>query len=188
MEKIRDEILFKGKWLTLCRMTFRNPDGRTVEWECVRRPAGDSSVILMPLLVPSQRYVLIKQFRPAVNGYVLGFPAGISDESGGHSLTELREETGYTGRVIEQSPLLKTSAGVINESSRIFFVQIDENDPQNRDPRQALEDSEEIEVVLVPAAEITQFLSREIEKGTIIGSGLWYIFCAGAWHNRVTGK
>ena len=136
------------------------------------------SLIIIARLIPSGRYVLIRQYRPAVEGYVYGFPAGLSEteDVARDALRELREETGYHGRITEMSPPLKSNSGLMNNNVVIAKVDIDEAEKRNMDPRQELEISEEIEVLLLPGEEVRQFLLMEKEKGYEIGVGLWQYF------------
>ena len=120
--------------------------------------------------------MLIKQFRPAAHGYVLGLPAGLAYGDPAHALVELKEETGYTGKIVSVSPVLKTGSTITNENGLIVTIEVDENDPANRDPKQSLEPGEDIEVCLVRREEAIEFINSEIKQGTHVSSALWYMF------------
>jgi ADP-ribose pyrophosphatase len=180
-KRISEEVLFRGRWLSIKETTYEHKSGHKFRWESVVRRKNSSSVIIIPKLIPSQRFVLIKQFRPAINGYVLGFPAGLDDDSDEQIIEELREETGFTGRIREISPVIKASSGVINDSGRIVYVHIDEHDQKNIDPEQKLESSEEIEVILIKQNEIKDYLVEANWNGIAIGANLWYMFVASEW-------
>lgn len=175
MRKVSEKILFKGQWLSLKQGIYHSPDGQEVQWESVERNKDKSSVIVIPLLIPSNRYIIIKQYRFAIDDYVLAFPAGVSDGNPNQALKELKEETGYTGTIIEQSPPVQINAGIVNEKSHVVVVHVDENDPQNKNPIQSLEPGEEIEVILIAKKDAKAFLLKEAEKGARIAAGLWYV-------------
>lgn len=181
MKKIRERILFQGNWLALKEGTYLDDKGRESKWETVVRKHGAIFLVMIAKLVPSERYVLIKQYRPSIDNYIIGFPAGVpnSDHIGEEALRELKEETGYTGKVISISPQLKVNSGILNDSSFVVNVEIDETDPKNQNPQQSLEPSEEIEVVLKRKSEVKEFLLQEKERGNDIGAGVWYVFVNG---------
>ena len=100
--------------------------------------------------------LLIRQFRPPVNGYVIEFPAGLNDK--GETLAEaasreLREETGYVSE--ELIPLVEgpMSSGASGEILTVFlarglsFKGIGERD-----------ETEDIEVLSVPLNELDERL------------------------------
>ena len=126
--------------------------------------------------MPSQRFILIKQYRPAIDGYIMAFPAGLGFNDPNHALVELKEETGYVGKIVDVSPVLKTGAALINDSARIVYVEVDEQLPANQNPVQELEDSEDIQVCLVTRQGAQNFLLEQIKQGTHVAANLWYIF------------
>jgi len=78
---------------------------------------------------------------------------------------------------VSSSGPIKVNVGLSNDDSQyIFSAEIDENDPRNQHPRQELEPSEEIEVVLLREEEIPAFLLSEQAAGCMIGPGVWYMF------------
>lgn len=186
MKKITENNLYSGRWLSLKESVYENKNGDLVRWESVVRKNNSSSVVIIAKLIPSQRFVLIKQFRPAINGYILGFPAGIDNHCDSQIIKELKEETGYTGFIKHKGPLIKSQAGIINDSGRVVFVHIDENDEANKNPKQQLGASEDIEVIIIPANEIKQFLLNSIKQAVAISANLWYVFVASQWISEET--
>ncbi len=176
MKKISEKTLFEGQWLSLKESIYENKDGLRHAWESVVRTKSTVGVIVVARLIPSQRFILIKQFRPAIPGYVLGFPAGLTDGNPEHALVELKEETGYVGIIKEVSPVLKTGSSIINDSGRIVCIEVNELDPRNQNPQQELEPTEDIEVYLVKKEEAKRFLLKQHSAGVQVSSNLWYLF------------
>lgn len=151
---------------------------RKLKWEIIERKNNGTVLIIIAKLLPSNRYVLIRQYRPAINNYIIGFPAGVTDDNNitEEALKELKEETGYTGKIISISTILKVNPGIMNINAHIVKAEIDEKDPLNVNPEQSLEPSEEIEVILIRKEEIIKFFQKEKERGDDIGMGLRYVF------------
>lgn len=176
MKKKSECILFDGAWLAVHEMIYENKDGRALPWEVVRRKKNQAGVVIVAQLMPSRRFVLIKQFRPAVNGYVIGFPAGLAYGDPAHALVELKEETGYTGKIIEVSPFLKTGSSAMDDSAQLVYVHVDETTAENQHPQQQLEAGEDIEVFCLAKKEVKDFLLAEHTRGTFISANVWYVF------------
>jgi ADP-ribose pyrophosphatase len=181
MEKQSERVLYAGKWLTLKESLYRNERGEEVRWESIDRSGSRDVVVVVARLLPSERFVLIRQFRPAVNNYVIGFPAGVLDAGTAEEsvLRELREETGYAGVVRKIGPSLLSNSALLSDRVRLAYVEVDEAAPENQAPTQELEPSEEIEVMLVPQDDVRAFLLERQRAGDDIGSGPWYLL--GFW-------
>lgn len=176
MKKISEKIVFDGNWLFVREALYHNKEGKEIRWECVHRKRSTVGVVVVARLMPSKRFILIRQHRPAIDGYLISLPAGLGFDDPNHALVELKEETGYVGKIVDVSPVLKTGASLINDSARIVYIEVDENSSENQNPIQKLEDAEDIEVCLVHKEEAKDFLQKEIEKGNHIAGNLWYIF------------
>jgi ADP-ribose pyrophosphatase len=169
------ESLGRGDWLALERLKVEHADGLSHDWESVRRLRAVGAVLMIARLRPSGRYVLIRQYRPAYDGIVLEFPAGLIDEGESAEETarrELIEETGYHGEILAMSPMSLSSPGITAEGVKICFMDIDEADERNRNPVQDCEETERIEVVLVSQQEIPEFLEEEVGSGVALDSRL----------------
>ena len=149
MKKIDEKILYEGQWLSVSKTIYQTKEGKELSWECVHRKRSTVGVVIVARLMPSGRFILIKQYRPAIDGYIIAFPAGLGFNDPNHALVELKEETGYTGEIKDVSPMLKTGASLIDDSARIVYIEVDERSSANQNPVQELEDAEDIEVCLV---------------------------------------
>lgn len=176
MKKISEKIVYEGQWLSVHECIYETKKGEAITWESIRRKKSATGVVVLAQLMPSRRIVLIKQFRPAAHGYVLGFPAGLAFGDPAHALVELKEETGYCGKIVSVSPVLKTGSTITNENGLIVSIEVDEKDPANQDPQQNLEPGEDIDVCLVHKEDMMDFIKSEQDKGTHVSSALWYMF------------
>jgi ADP-ribose pyrophosphatase len=176
MKKISEKMVYEGQWLSVHESIYETKKGDSITWESIRRKKSATGVVALAQLMPSKRIVLIKQFRPVAHGYVLGLPAGLAYGDPNHALVELKEETGYTGKILSVSPVLKTGSTITNENGLIVSIEIDENDPVNANPQQELEAGEDIEVCLVHKKDALEFLQSEQAGGTHVSSALWYMF------------
>jgi ADP-ribose pyrophosphatase len=177
MKKVSEKLLFEGKWLCLKEQHFLN-NKQPVFWESVARVNTRKILVVLARMKPSNRYVLIKQFRPSINNTVIGFPAGLmsSDDPEKDALKELKEETGYSATITDVSPELAFNPAMTDETVQIIHAEIDETDPTNSKPVQKLEPAEEIEVVLVEKNKIKEYLLDEQKKGVAVAINIWYLF------------
>lgn len=179
MKNIAEKVLHEGRWLSLVEIEYETHKSERLTWECVRRTKSSVTAVVVACLKPSDRFVLIKQYRPATGGYVLGFPVGLSTGNDNDVLRELKEETGYSGTVKDISPVLNSHAGLINDPGLVVYAEVDETLPENRSPRQELEPGEDITVHLVKKEDIRQYIQKESGAGVHISPGLWYLFGLG---------
>ena len=185
MKKISERSVYEGQWLSVHETVCQAKDGRQITWESIRRKKSSVGVVVLAKLIPSNQIILIKQYRPAIEGYILALPAGLGHGDPQHALVELKEETGYTGKVVSISPILKTGASLINDSAYIICVDVDEKDPRNEHPQQELEVGEDIQVCLVKMEKGLDFIHSQQKQGVHIASNLWYIFGLGNWLTHV---
>ena len=181
MKKINEKTLYEGQWLSVRETIYQTKEGKELSWESVHRKRSTVGVVIVARLMPSKRFILIKQYRPAIDGYIIALPAGLGFNDPNHALGELKEETGYTGKIVDVSPVLKTGASLINDKARIVYIEVDETLSVNQNPLQELEDAEDIQVCLVTKQEAKNFLLKQIEQGTHIAANLWYIFGISQW-------
>jgi len=169
-------MLYQGQWLELKEEFFKNDTDQLIRWETIHKHGSNVCVIIIARLLPSERLVLIRQFRPALNKIMLGFPAGMMDTDASieeAALREFKEETGYIGQIENTSMPTNINGGIMNMQAYFIKVTVDETLPQNQTPIQELEMEEEIEVVLQHKSTLKQFLKSEYESGVDISSILW---------------
>ncbi len=164
-EVIDKESVWEGGYLRCLKLTYRGPGGMLRQWETVERVNCNGIVAIVPISDAGEA-VLIRQFRPPLNNYVIEFPAGLNDRGETHEAAaarELREETGYeAGEMLflAEGPL---SSGSSAEVLRVFlarslsYVGIGQRD-----------ETEDIEVIKVPAVELYGRLAAFSAQGDLI--------------------
>ena len=161
-------VLAAGKIAVLQRIDWVDPAGRARVWEAMDRVSGLGAVAIVARLMPSERLVLVRQYRPPARGTVIEFPAGVLDPGETPevaAIRELREETGYVGTLRRVLPKTFTSPGMSGETISLVFADIDEADPANRSPVPCPDDGEFIETILVPLSDPWAFVEGMVARG-----------------------
>jgi len=140
--KLSEEILYNGRILDLARETHQMPDGREARFEVVQHPGGAAA---LPIL-PDGRLILIHQFRPAIEDYILEIPAGRLEpgEDGATCVArEVQEEIGYRPERLEKLGEIYSSVGFCNEMIHLYLAR------DLHPVEQALEEHEFIELKIM---------------------------------------
>jgi ADP-ribose pyrophosphatase len=172
-QRLSQTTLAAGRFLRLERLEYRDGQGHRRCWESAARQGKTAAVLVIPVLRPSGRLVLIRQYRPPLDAYVIEFPAGLIDAGEtpvAAAQRELAEETGYQGTVRWLGPPTCSSPGLTSESVILALLDIDEDLPQNRAPQARLDEGEAIEVCVVAAADLGTFLRAQQEAGARLDS------------------
>jgi ADP-ribose pyrophosphatase len=163
-ELVSSRHIYEGRIVNLRVDTVRLPGGRTTDREIVEH-RGSVAIVALD---EKGDVLLVNQFRAAVGRALLEIPAGIleaGEEAEVCALRELREETGYVARLIEELYAFHTSPGFSNEWIRLYLA-------TNLEPTsQDVESDENIEVVRLPLDKATELIDLgEICDGkTILG-------------------
>lgn len=164
-----------GRFVSLKTLRWLDRNGVTREWESAERVDGPGAVLIVPLLVPSRRIVLIRQFRPPARANVIEFPAGLvnPDERPEEAARrELREETGYAAGTMTACPAAYTTPGLSNEAVFMIQAEIDETADANQNPQTDFDPGEAIETLLIPLDDLARFYARETAAGTLFDAKL----------------
>ena len=156
------KTLGEGHWLHMEVVDWLHPNGQTLQWEVVSRQRHQEAVMVLAIAQPSGDLILVEQYRPAADALCLEFPAGLVDQGEDHgqaALRELKEETGYHGELKRVIPPKVVGPGVTSERIAIALVNVDENLPQNQNPKAQPEPSECIKCVRVPREKWPELLS-----------------------------
>lgn len=167
---LEKRTLWEGRFLRCILTTYIDSSGEVREWESFERVNCKGIVAIVPVTDDGE-VLLIRQFRPPVNGYVIEFPAGLSEREDYLEETarrELLEETGYSARnmiYLTEGPL---SSGASGEILTVFLARgLALNQVQGQGIGRR-DETEEIEVLKVPINELYQRLSELRSKGNFI--------------------
>ena len=178
---LNEHLLYQGRWSNLVEFSYEDEKKQIRSWEGLHRKNNAEAVIIIAKMEPSERYIIIRQFRPPTNSYLLEFPAGLVDKGETREQTavrELSEETGYVGEVQKISPRLYSSPGLLSEAVSIAHIQVDENLTENQSPKPKNEPGEFITVFKKSVEEISELFSQEISNGVKYDAKLYSYFLA----------
>ena len=177
-----------AKWVALKKIEFVDQTGTPRTWEiAVRKTTAKSGVdavaigniLLHPSKPPST--MLVIQYRPPLDKYTVEWPAGLvdSDETAEQAaIREMKEETGYTGKVTELSPVVASDPGLTNATLQLVMMEVQLKEDEAM-PEQRLDDGELIERITVPLTELYQRLVEYSKKERYMVAGKLYYFAAG---------
>ncbi len=157
-DTIKTHVAFSGKLLRLEQLDVTLPDGRTAYREIVRHP-GAIGVIAR---LPGERFVLVRQYRKAVEAYSLEIVAGLLDSgespaSAAHR--ELVEETGFRAATMHHLGIIYASPGYVDERIDVYLAELE--DAPALAPQ--LDHGEHVETVIMDRVA----LARSITTGDI---------------------
>lgn len=160
---LKSELVFDHPWYQLRRDHVELPSGRVLDDYFVSvRP---HVVLTFPLTADNQ-VVFVRQYKHAAGQILLELPGGVVDAGEtsilGAARREMLEETGYDTEQLE--PLLEVIDNPTKDTNSIsFFLARNVRHVAEQD----LDETENIEVVLVPLAEV----ESRIMQGDIRVSG-----------------
>lgn len=161
------EKIKSGKWLSLEKISYTDVNGKKCNWESVSRISSKGAVLIIAILKPSEKIVLIRQFRPPAHSYVIEFPAGLLDDGETietAALRELEEECGLRGKLSKVTNPFYSSPGMSSETVAFALVEIDESDSSSF-VKTKFDHSENIETFLVTIDQIPKFLNEREKLG-----------------------
>jgi ADP-ribose pyrophosphatase len=119
---LRDEERYRGWRISVVQASFSAPDGSTFTRDIVRHPGA---VAVVPL-TDGASALLVRQYRGAVDRWLLEIPAGTRDVDGEPpevtAARELEEEVGVRAGRMEQLATIQNSPGVLDEETILFLA------------------------------------------------------------------
>jgi ADP-ribose pyrophosphatase len=137
------------------------------EWEAVGR-AGDNRVVVIIPVTRMGELLLIRQYRPVVDSYVVELPAGLveSDEDDlAAGRRELIEETGYDADTITLLTEGVMSTGINTERWHILLAEDVRKAEEKVRGEHTADEGEDIEVIRVPFGDVHGALERYRREG-----------------------
>lgn len=166
---LKSEKIYEGKVISLKIDTVELPDKKYCKREIVEHP-GAAGIVLVN---EKNNLVLIKQYRKAIEDYLLEIPAGKiehKEKPYATAIRELQEETGYTATSLTNLITFYTSPGFANEVIHIFVA----NEVVKGEATPDL--GEYIEIVEMPLEEALQMIKLgEIKDAKTITGILAYM-------------
>lgn len=148
---LKKHLFFQGRRFSFEVNSLRLPNQSEGQWECIRHPGGSLAVPV----TPDGKLVLVRQYRFAVSGRLLEFPAGTveSHENPAETIKrEIEEETGYRAHSWKYLGKFPLAPGYSDEYIYAFLAE--DLDKLEAPPKQ--DDDEDIEVVLMTPKELEQ--------------------------------
>lgn len=168
--QIGTEEIYRGYVIRVLHADFEGPGGERFRRDVVRSPGA---VAVVPLLdgADGPETVLVRQYRPAIDRWLLEIPAGLRDKPGEEpqatASRELIEETGYEAEQFELLTCFYNAAGMTDQRTHIFVAR------GLREVGRAGDGVEEayLQLVRVPMADVPAMIERQelVDAKTIIG-------------------
>jgi ADP-ribose pyrophosphatase len=174
----------ESKWITLKKLTYSDADGNQRFWECAerktRKSTGVDAVAIFAVLRSKTNSfplstVIIEQFRPPIDKYIIELPAGLIDDgetAEEAAIRELEEETGYKAdKIIESSPVVVSDPGMTNANMQLVTVEV-EVDDHLKMPEPKLDAGEFIVKRVIQISKLNEELKEYDRKGYVVDARL----------------
>jgi ADP-ribose pyrophosphatase len=194
---ITDLSTSDAKWVALKKVDFVDQTGTSRSWEiAVRKTTSRSGVDAVAMgnifVHPSKppATMLVIQYRPPVGKYTVEWPAGLVDEHETPeeaAVREMREETGYEGKILESGPVVASDPGLTNATLKLLMVEVRLKNEDDIMPDQKLDEGELIERVMVPLSELYDRLMKWAADDKFMIAGKLFYFAAGMHFAKNSG-
>ncbi len=142
-------LLYKGRKFDFEVNRLRLPNKAEGDWECIRHPGG---ALAVPVTAEG-KLVLVRQYRFAIQGRILEFPAGTLERNEDPLETiqrEIEEETGYGAQKWDKLGEFFLAPGYSDEIIYAFLAR----DLQKLENPPKQDEDEDIETVLMTPEEL----------------------------------
>lgn len=161
---MKSDKIYEGKILNLKVDTVEMPDKKYSKREIVEHPGG----VAIITITSDDEMVLVKQYRKAVEDFLLEIPAGkleVNEEPRETAVRELKEETGLESDKLTYISEFYTSPGYTSERIHMFLAE------DLREVTYEPEEGEFLEIVKFPIDKLIKMvqLGEIMDSKTIIG-------------------
>lgn len=162
-KKLKEELVYKSRLVTLYDDYLELPNGRTVVYDLIKHSGGAG---VLPI-DEQGNLILVKQYRNSVDAEVYEIPAGLLEEheSGEQcARRELEEEIGFRAENMEFVAMVYGAIGVCNEKTEIYLAEKVVSGKRNPDPE------EFIEIVHIPLEQAIEMIRKKeiVDAKTVI--------------------
>lgn len=148
---LKQRLVYQGRKFSFEVNHLRLPNNSEGDWECIRHPGG---ALAVPV-TPDGKLVLLRQYRFAMQGRLLEFPAGTIEHHEDPLKTiqrEIEEETGYHAHQWQELGKFPLAPGYSDEFIYAFLAQ--DLEPLESPPNQDVD--EDMETILMTPQELEQ--------------------------------
>lgn len=148
---LKQRLVYKGRKFNFEVNHLRLPNRSEGDWECIRHPGG---ALAVPI-TPEGKLVLVRQYRFAVQGRILEFPAGTVERHEEPKETikrELEEETGYRAHKWQKLGEFAIAPGYSDEFIYAFLAE----DLEKLEVPPSQDADEDMETVLMTPEQLEQ--------------------------------
>lgn len=159
-------------WIKKYSLKYNMEDGSNYNYDLVTRNklvnlddiANKNNAISIVCYDKNRNFILLKEFRYAVNDYVIDFPAGLIDE--GESLEEaanreLFEETGLSGKLITVLDGGFSSAGMTDEKVAVCLMEVEDVHLANKNN---MDSNEDIDFIICDLFGLSNYANTSLGK------------------------
>jgi ADP-ribose pyrophosphatase len=150
-EVLKQRLFYQGRKFNFEVSRLRLPNQVEGDWECIRHPGG---ALAVPV-TSDGKLILLRQYRFAVQGRLLEFPAGTIEPNEAPEETikrEIEEETGYRAHKWQKLGKFSLAPGYSDEFIYAFLAQ----DLERLEIPPSQDVDEDIETILMTPQELEQ--------------------------------
>lgn len=168
-ETLNSEYLLKGPWCTVRQDHVRLPSGVEIPDYYVFEYSNWANVVA---ITKEQQFVMVKQYRHGLGIRTYELPAGVCDDTDANPMAsakrELYEETGYGGGEWQLLTVVSANSGT---HTNLCYCYLATN--VEKISTQHLEETEDIEVVLLSLDQLKEVLQQDLMKQAMQTAPLW---------------
>ncbi|MGB3299988.1 MAG: NUDIX hydrolase [Phormidesmis sp.] len=150
-ERLKQTLFYAARKFDFEVCQLKLPNGAVGDWACILHPGGSMAV---PVTAEGQ-FILVRQYRFAMKGRLLEFPAGTVEKGEdplGTIQREIQEETGYKAATWQALGQFPNAPGYSDEIIYAYLA----TDLEKLTEAPALDEDEDIEVLVMSADALEQ--------------------------------